>query len=401
MIARILPGKASGTVPAPPSKSMAHRLLIAAALAEGASTIQNVALSQDMLATADSLAILGQRVQIDNGTAVLAPSPAANEVCVRESGSTLRFLIPLALTLGHPVTFTGAKRLFERPLSVYEEIAQEEGFQFDRQEDRLTVCGRLQPRTYRIRGDVSSQFVSGLLFALPGLSADSRIELIPPVESRPYIDMTMQALSLFGVRTCWVDDRTILVSGNQHPKGRSVTVEGDYSNAAFLEVLNLFGGDVQVTGLSPDSLQGDRIYQEYFPQLKEDAPVLDISDCPDLGPVLFAAAAVCGGGSFTGTERLRIKESDRLACMQKELAKFGIQTEIGDNTFTVLPGMLKEPAERLCGHNDHRIVMALSSLLTLTGGEIEGAEAVQKSWPDYFLVLQNLGIEVVLHAVDQ
>ncbi len=401
MIARILPGKATGIVSAPPSKSMAHRLLIAAALAEGASTIQNVALSQDMLATADSLAILGQRVQIDNGTAVLAPSPAANEVCVRESGSTLRFLIPLALTLGHPVTFTGAKRLFERPLSVYETLAKEEGFQFDRQEDQLTVCGRLQPRTYRIRGDVSSQFVSGLLFALPGLSAYSRIELIPPVESRPYIDMTMQALSLFGVRTCWVDDRTILVPGNQHPKGRSVTVEGDYSNAAFLEVLNLFGGDVQVTGLSPDSLQGDRVYQEYFPRLKEDAPVLDIRDCPDLGPVLFAAAAVCGGGSFTGTERLRIKESDRLACMQKELAKFGIQTEIGDNTFTVLPGTLKAPAERLYGHNDHRIVMALSSLLTLTGGEIEGAEAVRKSWPDYFTVLQNLGIEVVLHAVDQ
>ena len=147
MIARILPGKATGIVSAPPSKSMAHRLLIAAALAEGASTIQNVALSQDMLATADSLAILGQRVQIDNGTAVLAPSPAANEVCVRESGSTLRFLIPLALTLGHPVTFTGAKRLFERPLSVYETLAKEEGFQFDRQEDQLTVCGRLQPRT--------------------------------------------------------------------------------------------------------------------------------------------------------------------------------------------------------------------------------------------------------------
>ena len=208
-------------------------------------------------------------------------------------------------------------------------------------------------------------------------------------------------LDIVGVRTCWVDDRTILVPGNQHPKGRSVTVEGDYSNAAFLEVLNLFGGDVQVTGLSPDSLQGDRIYQEYFPRLKEDAPVLDIRDCPDLGPVLFAAAAVRGGGSFTGTERLRIKESDRLACMQKELAKFGIQTEIGDNTFTVLPGTLKAPAERLYGHNDHRIVMALSSLLTLTGGEIEGAEAVRKSWPDYFTVLQNLGIEVVLHAVDQ
>ncbi len=401
MIARIYPGKASGTAAAPPSKSMAHRLLIAAALSEGESTVQNLALSEDILATADCLRILGRRLAIENGTGVLETGEAIQEAHVRESGSTLRFLIPLALTLGHPVTFTGAKRLFERPLSVYEEIAKEKGFRFERQEERLTVCGTLQPGTYRIRGDISSQFVSGLLFALPGLAGDSRIELIPPAESRPYINMTMQALSLFGVNTYWEDDVTIVVPGRQHPKARAVTVEGDYSNAAFLDVLNLFGGTVQVTGLNRDSLQGDRIYEEYFKRLQEEEPVIDIRDCPDLGPVLFAAAAVMGGARFTGTERLRIKESDRLACMEEELARFGIQTEVGDNTFTVCPGTLKAPKERLSGHNDHRIVMALASLLTLTGGEIEGWEAVRKSWPDYFTVLTKLGIEVERNAVDQ
>ncbi|MBR6405130.1 MAG: 3-phosphoshikimate 1-carboxyvinyltransferase [Lachnospiraceae bacterium] len=414
MIARIHAGKASGTVSAPPSKSMAHRLLLAAGLSEGESRIRNLAGSEDILATADCLRALGKTVLLKDGEAVLSgPGVPGSDhestgipdkpvlLPVRESGSTLRFLIPIALTLGREVRFTGTKRLFERPLSVYEDLARKEGFLFERDEDSLLVKGNLRAGSYLIPGWISSQFVSGMLFALPNLLGDSRIELLPPVESRPYIDMTMQALHLFGIETGWSGELTIEIPGGQKSRAQEYAVEGDYSNAAFLEVLNVLGGTVRIEGLDPLSLQGDRIYAEHFKAIQKGFAEIDISDCPDLGPVLFAAAAAMHGGRFTGTGRLRLKESDRCQAMQEELLKFGIRCENDADSFTVCPGELRAPSQRLYGHNDHRIVMALSSLCTLCGGEIEGAEAVRKSWPEYFDTLKKLGIEVEQYAVDQ
>ena len=408
MIARILPGKARGTAVSPPSKSMAHRLLIAASLAGSGSRVENLSLSEDILATADCLKALGIRLRLEEADGAVSARfegktelPAEVVLPVRESGSTLRFLIPTALSLGRPVTFTGAKRLFERPLSVYENIAREEGFLFQRTEDSLTVSGSLRPKSYRIEGNISSQFVSGLLFALPMLQGESRIELIPPVESRPYIDMTMQALRDSGIESFWEEENVIRVPGNQRAEAKNSTVEGDYSNAAFLEVLNFFGGEVKVTGLREDSLQGDRVYREHFEALRKGSAEIDLSDCPDLAPVLFAAAAAMHGGVFTGTARLRMKESDRAAAMEEELLKFGVKCRNEENRFTVPGGRLRKPEEILNGHNDHRIVMALTSLLTVTGGRIDGAEAVRKSWPGYFTELQKLGIEVECDAVDQ
>lgn len=405
----IRPGKAEGRVTAPPSKSMAHRLLIAAGLSEGAGSVDNLSASEDILATADCLMAMGRKLSLEGDICRFAEGSLFSAACadtgnpdsldplilpVRESGSTLRFFVPIALLLGRPVRFTGAKSLFRRPLSVYEEIARKEGFLFRQDEESLLVCGRLRPKTYRIPGNISSQFVSGLLFALPFLPGDSRIELIPPVESRPYIGMTREALASFGIRTDWVNDTTLAVPGGQKARARDIRVEGDYSNAAFLSVLNLFGGKVEVLGLDPDSLQGDKIYREYFKRLSEGFCELDIRDCPDLGPVLFSAAAALRGGRFTGTARLKIKESDRAEAMEEELSRFGIRCAREDNSFTVFPGELKAPDQPLKGHHDHRIVMALSSLLTITGGEIQGAEAVRKSWPDYFKVINQLGIEV-------
>ena len=284
---------------------------------------------------------------------------------------------------------------------MYEELAAKSGFLFEKEPGGLTVSGRLEPGVYRIPGNISSQFISGLLFALPFLKEDSRIELIPPVESRPYIDMTESALLSFGIRLIRRDENVIEVPGKQRAEGAELIVEGDCSNAAFLEVLNVFGGSVDVKGLNPETLQGDKVYPEYFRKLSEGFSELSLADCPDLGPVLFAASAALHGGRFTETERLRLKESDRVSCMAEELRKFGIRCENDRNTFTVFPGTLQTPEQKLSGHNDHRIVMALSSLLTLTGGEIEGAEAVRKSWPDYFKQLQKLGIEVEKDAVDQ
>ncbi|MBR6321332.1 MAG: 3-phosphoshikimate 1-carboxyvinyltransferase, partial [Lachnospiraceae bacterium] len=225
--------------------------------------------------------------------------------------------------------------------------------------------------------------------------------LIPPVESRPYILLTAAALKAFGIEICFEGDNIIRIPGKQRGKGLETQVEGDCSNAAFLEVLNTFGGCVRIEGLNPETLQGDRFYPELLEALSHGFCEIDLSDCPDLGPVLFAAAAALHGGKFTGTRRLRIKESDRTAAMQAELRKFGIRCENEENSFTVFPGNLKKPAEMLYGHNDHRIVMALASLLTLTGGEVSGAEAVRKSWPEYFETIKELGIEVELYAVDQ
>ncbi|MBQ9358325.1 MAG: 3-phosphoshikimate 1-carboxyvinyltransferase, partial [Abditibacteriota bacterium] len=261
----------------------------------------------------------------------------------------------------------------------------------------LTVRGSLGPGTYRIRGDLSSQFASGLLFVLPLMDGDSRIEFTTPPESLPYIQMTIQVLDMFGVKVN-SDGDALAIPGGQKYLPRDADAEGDWSNAAFLEVLNLFGGSVKTEGLDPDSLQGDKICREYFARLAAGFAEADISQCPDLGPVLFAAAAGLHGGRFTGTARLAIKESDRAAAMAEELAKFGIRCRAEDNEFTVYPGELKAPTVPLYGHNDHRIVMALASLLTVTGGSLRGAEAVNKSWPEYFDTLKTLGVEV--YAVD-
>ncbi len=558
MRVRIEKGIARGTVEAPPSKSMAHRLLICAGLAGGKSVIHGIAASEDVLATLDCLAALGVRCEVGQDAAVIygkkfrniespstivlpkaAPKSELPEATprlepiktapkselpnaapeselpkaapkseptkeafnfdsredvllekegekrilnCRESGSTLRFFLPICLAIGGKSRLTGKGRLPQRPQDVYKIMCAQQGISFEQDEAGITVCGRLAPGTFTLPGNVSSQFVSGLLFALPLLSGDSRIEITPPIESRPYIDMTISALAAFGVKASWQDENTIFVKGSQDYIAAETAVEGDYSNAAFLDALNVLGGGVKVTNRRPDSLQGDRVYKQLFEQIKymnmadHDKPIaderiadetladkpIDISDCPDLGPVLFAVAALCGGGHFTGCRRLKIKESDRAAAMAAELAKLGVAVEVSEDEVVVgiradaeslggsencavsavpkeeirleavqkvsmEPGVASEeacksrdaletayesddglgaacksevgfgispPTDAIDGHNDHRIVMAMAVLLTLTGGEIEGAEAVNKSFPDFFKKLEKLGIEV-------
>lgn len=406
MKAVIKPSKARGTVEAPPSKSMAHRMLICAGLAKGRSVVRGIAPSQDVLATLDCLEALGAEYKYENnivtiqGADISSCSDKMTMPC-RECGSTLRFFIPIALMTGADVEFTGSETLLKRPLLIYEELCEKNGFKFQRETDSLKVQGKLKSGEYEVQGNISSQFISGLLFALPLAEKDSIIRLIPPVESRPYIDMTLQALNDFGIDVFWQDENTLLVKGNQTYLPKNTQVEGDYSNAAFFEALNLCGGDVKVTGLKPDSLQGDKIYSCYFDKMKQEDPVLDISDCPDLGPILMAAAAIRDGAVFTGTKRLKIKESDRGTAMQTELAKFGIRCEVEEDRITVENGKLAEPEEVLSGHNDHRIVMALAVLSTLTGGVIEEAQAVRKSFPDFFEKLKGLGIEVETDGMDK
>ena len=394
----IRPGAARGTVAAPPSKSMAHRLLICAALAEGESIVRGVDPSEDILATADCLTALGASL-LREGDAVLVrgtdPRKSRDAILrCRESGSTLRFMIPLCLLSGSSMRLEGSEKLLSRPLSVYEDLCREQSFLLSRENGGLQVCGRLVPGEYAVPGNISSQFITGLLFALPLLSRDSTVRLVPPVESRSYLSLTLQALQDAGIPVSWKDEYTLAVPGSAAYRPRDTAVEGDYSNAAFFEALNCAGGSVAVTGLRADSLQGDRIYQEYLPKLQAGCPELDLTDCPDLAPVLFAAAALCHGAVFTGTRRLQFKESDRGAVMAEEMAKFGILLKTEENRITVPVGNIRTPAVPLESHNDHRIAMALSLLCTRTGGEIRGAEAVRKSFPDYWDRLRSLGISV-------
>ena len=404
MRAVIRPSRARGVVAAPPSKSMAHRLLIGAGLARGESVVRGLDRSEDILATVDCLAALGAAINWQGRDArvtgcdprLAAPAPLP----CRESGSTLRFMIPLCLLSGRPARLTGSDTLMSRPLSVYEDICRDQGLRFQRTNGGLLLEGRLAAGEYAAPGGVSSQFISGLLFALPLLSGDSLIRLIPPIESRPYIDMTLRALKTFGVSAEWADERALRVPGGAAYEPADATVEGDYSNAAFFEALNWLGGDVRVTGLSADSSQGDRAYLDAFPRLATGAPELDVSDCPDLAPVLMAMAAAKHGARLTGTRRLRFKESDRGEAMAEELAKFGARVEVGENHIAVHAGTLCAPKAPLASHNDHRVAMALSLLCLLTGGEIDGAQAVKKSLPDYWDRLKALGAAVTLAETD-
>ncbi len=401
MQVEIKPGIARGTVLAPPSKSMAHRYLIAAALAKGSSTVRGIDFSQDILATMDCLRSLGVAVEV-KGDSVLVEgglhAPKAPLQC-RESGSTLRFFLPLCLLTGTPAVLRGSARLLERPLHVYKDLCAEKGFSFTQKEGEICVSGALAPGDYAVDGSVSSQFVTGLLFALVTLEGKSTLRLTGKVESRSYIDLTLSALKAFGFEAGWsAEDALYVIGGSGVPQ--DLAVEGDYSNAAFFEALNMQGGAVALTGLAPDSLQGDRVYQRYFEELKKGTPTLSLADCPDLGPILFAVAAMEQGAVFTETARLKIKESDRGTAMAEELLKCGVKMEVGEDCIVVPGGQLRAPRQPFDGHNDHRIVMALSVVSARVGGIIRGAEAVAKSLPDFFEKLSALGIEVIKNEAE-
>lgn len=398
MRVKITPGKAKGTVAAPPSKSMAHRMLMGAGLACGTSVIEHIDLSEDIKATLGILEALGGRYHMEGDTVIMEgiggniTQPSGNLDC-KESGSTLRFFLPIVLTKGGRFSFAGARRLMERPLGIYEEICKNQQILFRKKETELLVEGKLKAAHFQVKGNISSQFITGLLYALPLLEEDSILEVLPPVESKAYIDMTLEALAVFGIAVRQ-EKNCYYIKGNQTYQAQKVKVEGDYSNAAFLDAFRLLGGEVQVTGLRKDSLQGDQVYRSYYEQLQAGHPVLDIAECPDLGPILMGMAATLHGATFTGTKRLQMKESDRGRVMAQELAKFGVPVTVMDNEIEVLGGNLQKPTEVLDSHNDHRIAMTLTVLCTTTGGIVDGAEAVRKSYPDFYEVIRHLGISL-------
>ena len=394
MNVKIEPSRVSGTVSAPPSKSMAHRLLICGGLAEGTSVIENVSFSQDILATLDCLRALGVSLAVDGTTVTVTGNPRLKKNALlpcRESGSTLRFFLPLCL-LGGGGTLTGSQRLMERPLSVYEDVLLPKGMVLERSLDRVTVSGTLSSGIFSLKGNVSSQFLTGLLFALPLCSGESRIVSTTPLESGSYLSLTLSALKRFGIEVPRPDERTFVIGGNQTYRPCRTRVEADESNAAFLGAFCPLGGSVQVTGRNPETLQGDRVWESLFSRLSKEYCEISVADCPDLAPVLMTVAAACHGGRLTDTARLKIKESDRGTVMAAELAKFGARISVRENCIEVEKAPLSAPKTPLFGHNDHRVVMSLAVLASRYGGVIENAEAVEKSYPDFWEQMKILNV---------
>lgn len=399
MKVKILPSKTSGEVSAPPSKSFAHRYLIGSVLSRGKCVIKNIADSDDISATLSCIEQLGGIVTKDGNTVTVIPT---NEKQIenavfdcKESGSTLRFFIPVVLATGAKnCTFFGSERLLARGIKEYEKLFENSDVTIKSDEKSIEVNGTLSAGNYEISGEVSSQYTTGMLFALSVLDGKSTLKITGNAESRAYVDMTIKVLKDFGADIAEPEKNFFEINGKGRLSPDEFTVEGDWSNAAFLIALSRLVGTISVSGLNENSVQGDRFSSVAFDALDGENAEIDLKDCPDLAPILFAYAAYKNGGRFTNTRRLRVKESDRANVMAEELKKFGANVKVYENSVEIEKTQLKPPIVPLCGHNDHRIVMALSVLAAVFGAEIDGAEAVNKSYPDFFRVIKKAGVNV-------
>lgn len=377
----ITPKKLFGIVAAIPSKSQAHRLLISAAFADNATALICPETNQDIEATAACLQALGAKISRDERGYIVSPIRTVPEKAVlnaRESGSTLRFLLPIVGALGVDTTFQMAGRLPQRPLTPLWEEMERMGCTLTRPTpDTIRCTGKLLSGSYSIDGGVSSQFITGLLFALSLIPGKSHLEITGKVESRPYITMTEQVLSLFG-------------APRYHSPGE-ITVEGDWSNGAFWLAAQALDSDLTVTGLDLTSAQGDRAVADILPQITEGVPVISAADIPDLVPILAVTAAAKNGAVFTDIQRLRIKESDRVASTMAMIRALGGNAEATESTMTVFGTGFQGGVVDAC--NDHRIAMAaaIASSVCTAPVTILGAQCVKKSYPCFWEEFRRLG----------
>lgn len=398
----ITPAVLKGIVTPPPSKSQAHRLIIAAALSDGFCKLSNVDLSEDIQATLRCMRTLDADASAD-GTIIRGADlvdgheELAPEVMdCGESGSTLRFLIPVALALKGGGKFTGHGRLMERPQEPYFALFREKGIFYEQKDGVLTVEGKLTAGVYTLPGNVSSQFITGLLYALPLLEGDSRIELTTDLESRGYVDMTLDALKRFGVKAEYDGKRTFHVPGNQYYQHQDLAIEADWSNAAFWYGAKFLGCPVEIGGLDQASVQGDRAIAGFYEQMGGAGRLeLDVSQCPDLVPPLAAMAALRAGETtaIVNAGRLRIKESDRLATVTEVLNALGAQVEEHEDHLVIHGREKLAGGVTVSGHNDHRIAMmaAIAAIRCEKPVTITGAECVKKSYPRFWEDYEALG----------
>lgn len=386
----IKPTKLRGTVAAIPSKSQAHRLLICAAFAEHETRLRCPDTNRDIEATADCLRALGAEITRDEGGYTVLPvqsRPATAVLPCHDSGSTLRFLLPVAGALGVDATFQLEGRLPQRPLSPLWEEMERMGCTLTRPTECTIRCqGKLNSGVYTISGGVSSQFITGLLLAFPLISGESQLEITGKLESSPYVTMTLKAMEQFGVMV-----QNFSVAGNQHfTSPGTVTVEGDWSNGAFFLAAKALGNNVTVTGLRADSPQGDRAAAGLLPGLEKKL-IIDATDIPDLVPILAVTAACKQGAVFTNIGRLRLKESDRVESVKEMIIALGGTAESDAETLTVQGTGLH--GGTVDAQNDHRIAMAAAIAATVCTRDviILGAQCVEKSYPHFFEEYRKLG----------
>lgn len=417
MIRRVEPAKLRGTLNIPPSKSLSHRAVLAAALAEGESVIENLIFSEDIIATTEAVRALGVEAIQEGDTLIIRRSgplkaPTAPLHC-NESGSTLRFLIPFAGLFDAPVVFTGEGKLTTRPLDPYFDLFERQGIDYDYPGQLpLTVKGQLKAGIFEMPGHISSQFVTGLLYVLPLLEGDSEIILTSPLESRDYVTLTLQILRIFGVEVETVTPEHYKIKGHQSFKPARYRVEGDYSQAAFWIAGGLMGEGLILKDLAEHSEQGDQrilqIVRDMGGQLEwkdgdlivhpsqTHGAVIDAAQCPDLVPICATLAAVSRGQTrVINAARVRLKESDRLLAICTELNKLGAKvTEEPEGL--IIEGVETFSGGFVEGWNDHRIVMSLAIASAKAAGtiEIEGSGAVKKSYPHFFEDFSSAGGKV-------
>lgn len=411
---KINPSNLHGTIKIPASKSLCHRAIIAAGLSDGKSVIDNIVLSEDISATCSAMTNLGADILMKkdsltlNGTKIL--SPIKSIIDCNESGSTLRFLIPIALLTGREMTFIGKGRLGSRPLNPYYSIFKEQNIKYSSDTGLpLTIEGTLKPGEYKLPGNISSQFITGLMFALPLLNGDSKIVVTTNLESKGYIDLTQSLLKMFSINIENHDYNEFYIKGNQIYKAINYTVEGDFSQAAFWVVAGILGREIQCEEITTNSLQGDKVIIDIIKEMggnvsiqdnkiiarnsKTKGITMDVSNCPDLVPILSVLASVSSGTTIIkNAQRLRIKESDRLKAITKELSKLGADiSETSDGL--IIHGKANLKGGTVSSWNDHRIAMALAiaSIKCTEPLVIENCDVIKKSYPNFYKDFIMLG----------
>lgn len=409
---KIYPSKLSGVVEVPSSKSLSHRALISAALSNNKCRVSNLIFSKDINATIGGMSKLGYEfIKGDNYVDVSHNGVIGDTIDCCESGSTVRFLIPIAMAIVNKMTFTGINNLVKRPLNVYTELFDEFNIPYHKGVDELplTVLDHIKPGEYNIKGNISSQFITGLLMSLPLLNGDSVINITTNLESKGYVDLTLDVLKIYGIEIINCDYKKFIIKGNQKYSPCDYTVEGDFSQAAFWIVYSIITGGVSLSGMNINSHQGDKEILDFITKMgvsysfdgnlniektNTKGTIIDLSQAPDLGPIITVLAALSEGRTeIINAERLRIKESDRITAITTELNKLGaniVETENG----MIIEGVKEfTGGVNVSGWNDHRIVMALAIASTRCNKPIviEGYEAINKSYPHFFKQFEALG----------
>ena len=409
----LFPSILNGDIKAPPSKSLSHRALICASLAKGQSIITNIAYSEDILATISALELLGAKFEKHNNKLIVKGTKRIKTpqmpINCNESGSTLRFLIPIFSLTNKEISFTGTQSLIKRPQSIYKEIFKKDGNIFKVKGNNIVVNGSIKARKYLIKGNVSSQFFTGLMFSLPLLKEDSTILIEGTLESKGYIDLTIKTLEEFGIEILELENG-YFIKGNQKYEPRNFNIEGDYSQAAFFLVGGVLNGIIKVNDLEHESFQGDKaiidviklmkgkvIYMENGFITESSSTIgttIDLSDFPDLGPIIALLGSLSEGKTrITNASRLRIKESDRIESTVRTLKALGANISSTKDEIVIKGKSTLKGGVTVDSFNDHRIAMMVSIAASLSEEKVilTNANAVSKSYPNFFEDYLNVG----------